>query len=896
MNAHAVQVAPRGQVGKPPHCGSEAEDRSVRLILRGNSNDRPQPVFRAARRIALLVLSALLLGISLAASADGYEVIEASGAIEWASGPGTLPQLARSGAVTARALMAYDALPVEVTGLALRLRGQGIDLLAADLDRLQGIQSQVEAGEIMLDPEDKAILERLIRLVEDGAYLDWHLVQTGPAEGLTPDARFRGQGRLVLQGPEGIQVIDRLAEAPLAQSIHEQVLFDGSSLADWSPFAYNGGVLFEENAVLADGALSLFAPDDLGWAKLGIWHSSARLTMPREVDEHRVVLGVDFDSGRDTGISLALHPEEKAGEDPWSGNALRIQLVDLGEGKGRLHANRQKSRVGSSPSRIDFPWPAGAGRLEWVFRPDQVMEVWLAGVRIGHFPLEENLGGQTWVPHVYAQVPGKSRAFQTTVRRVWLLEAPFAEAVDLSLVTQTPLVRTLFDGRTLGPRWALHFSGRGRSIEDVMHWRAGTLSLEWDADNPASLAGLYTVQPFLVLDRFDEQGEAIVDVQLDGATSANFEIAFQSPTIYPGNRPTRGAYVFSVSRAEDGLLDVQAGLAGDKDSPFSVEGLAQLPDQIRFRMTHAGVTAEFDGLHLGPVPFGQIFDGAALRMFVNAVAGDSGPTRLVLKRVDLTRTTRAPLDGPVPAPGVDPLPLSARFDGRMSDDWVGQDLGDAKFAEQFDSLEEGIRLRRRENPPNNNRAALVSAGPIIVLDERLDVGHYRTELLFDPDDPELAVEVLLATNPDSILKSAAYAVTLRKRQDGGLDLGLKADHFSYGIWSRSLPAGWDRLWSGKVSIVLAQGRIDVRLDDDVGLSALTDRARSGRAWHLALRPGVGGQREPGRFTLRSVASGWQGPDGMTKPLRWHLTDPEDFDPAAFVRDLAEQVDMMETAP
>lgn len=841
--------------------------------------------------IALGLFVALCLPLS--AQADDFEVVEVTGAIEWAAGPADLPGLGAS-AITPRLLMAYGALPAEVTSLAVRLRRQEVDLLAADLDGLAGIREQIEAGSIRADGADRAVLDRLIAYIRAGDYLKWQAIEPGDA-GMTPQSRYRGQGRLVLLGPDGLQVIDRSAEASLASAVREQLLFDGTSLEGWTPFAYNAGVSFEENAKLAAGALALAGADGLGWAKLGIWHQSARLVMPRREDAHQASIVVEPDPA-DTGISLALHPEDRAGNDPWDGNALRIQVVNLGAGKGRLNANRQTRRIGSSPSSVDFPWPEGESRLEWVFRPDQVMEVWLAGVRIGHFPLEEDLGGQEWTPHVYAEVPNKNLAFRTRIRRIALSEAPFIDSADTSMVSLAPFAQTIFDGRLLSPRWALHFAGRGRTVLDVMSWRAGALGFDWKAEDPVSLAGMYTSQPFLVLDRFDERSHAAVDVRLDGAASNHFEIAFQSRTIYPGNRPSRGAYVLEATRGEDGQFAMQARIEGDKDSVISIAGLEKLPDAIRFVMTRAGIAAEWDGQNLGPVQFPEIFDGAALRMFVNAVGSGQADTRLILKRIDVTRTTQGPLESPAPAPGVAPLPRTVLFDGRMSDWWIGQDLGDAQFAAQHEQHESAITLYRREQPPNNNRVALVSAEPLIFLDERIDLGTRRVDFQFDHADPEFAVEILLATNPRSTPKSAQYAITLQKRPDGGLDMGLKADHFSYGIWTRSLPAGWDRIWNGNLSVHLSAGRIDVRLDDDIGLSALTDRTRNGSAWHLALRPGAGGNREPGRFTLSEVTTGWQGPEGMSNPQRWHLVDEADFDPEQFVRDLAGHVDMSEGAP
>ncbi|MDR9440020.1 MAG: hypothetical protein RI841_11095, partial [Halomonas sp.] len=75
----------------------------------------------------------------------------------------TLQALAERGALTVRALIAYDRLPASLRGELLGLRSQGVDILGQDA---AGLQRLLKEREGTLPPEQSAALGRLLETLQ----------------------------------------------------------------------------------------------------------------------------------------------------------------------------------------------------------------------------------------------------------------------------------------------------------------------------------------------------------------------------------------------------------------------------------------------------------------------------------------------------------------------------------------------------------------------------------------------------------------------------------------------------------------------------------------------------------------------------------------------------------
>lgn len=675
-----------------------------------------------------------------------------------------------------------------------------------------------------------------------------------------------------------------------------KVIFDGSSLAHWQGFAFNGGVSFADTAKLKDAALLVEIPSNKGWAKAGIWHDKSVFELP-ELHAQRalhIAAGVDMDES--TGFSLALLPREQAGKDPWQNNVLRLQVrpardgiadVVLSAGSVELKAVGEKT----------FQWPKGRVSFEWIVDAQGVARVLADGSQVALFPIRKQLAehaGKELLLHAFAQVPRKHVAASVHLASLKTWQSDSSVDVDYSIVDGADRNITLFDGNSMAPLWGRKDGVKGLYYDHVVALSQGALRVAWPKDNPSVMAGLSSKQPVIWLDRFHGDAESRITIEIDGENSQNFTFRLGQTYINPGNAPGRGDYVLSATRQADDTFTLTAGLQGKKDTMVSHEGVTDLPDQYTLVLTPELAWVEWlmrngERKFMPGTVFPQAIDGAGLRLEAYARRTPQMGGALVLRRVDLQQRQGPEPVKPSIAPGVDPLPRSVLFSGTVTDAWKGVTAADAMFEQLSADGPDGLRLKRRTLPPNGNRIALQMKKPLVVLDERIKQTGFEVRLRLDPNTENLGARIYLASSPGKY-KDGPFAVSLRRDSKENpaapLELTLHSDHFHYGYRTKRFPPGWESLWDGELTLVLNSGRMDVRLGGDIGVSVQTDSIKPNRPYYLVLEPGGVSYRDDGEFLLKHIEAGWVTPDAMTAVERGLLVDGETFDAAQFVTDLA----------
>lgn len=81
-----------------------------------------------------------------------------------------LGRLETENRITVRALRGFGRLPESFARLALDLRKQGVDLLAAGPNEIRDLQAKAESGELATDPQ---LLRESLIFLENRDYHDW---------------------------------------------------------------------------------------------------------------------------------------------------------------------------------------------------------------------------------------------------------------------------------------------------------------------------------------------------------------------------------------------------------------------------------------------------------------------------------------------------------------------------------------------------------------------------------------------------------------------------------------------------------------------------------------------------------------------------------------------------
>lgn len=682
------------------------------------------------------------------------------------------------------------------------------------------------------------------------------------------------------------------AKAPIsalpdfAQALRPKgLLFDGTSLAGLAPFAF-AGADFARDAQIGPEGLRIAFSEGMGWARSGVAATDAPLAAPPAGQMWRLRAVIDADATN--SLTLALSPPEKAREDPWEADVLRLHLIDLGEGIGRVDLTLLN---GSEETSAKFHWPKGETTLDLLLRPDSTIEVRDgAGVQLAQMSYTALLPPGPLVAQAYLQVPGKNRAASLVLKRFEAVQEPhIPPPAPGAIITGTSPERVLFDGLSLGPFWLPNARREGAHMH-AARLSAGALRIDWAEPQKGAHVGIVSPEPVLWLDGLHGMGTAMLTFMIDPAATGDFEISLSGRYTLPGNLGDNDSYLLRFRRQPDGSFSVLSARRAGEKAGVLTEHLAVLPDQITLVLRPGRVSVEAEGVNPAPVSWDGAVEGTGLRAAVHALADMEGKGALALREVRLGQRAEPPRPSPRPAPGVDPLPQRVLFAPPMGPGWRGKSVGAAEFAKLSMAGPKGLVLMRRDPVPDWNRIALIGPEPALSLDYRLDSTPFDLNLSLAPG-PDLGMRLFLSGDPENHEKTAKAALTLEVPQRGpdagALVVQFHTGHFSYDHWRRVLPADWwTEHWDGTVTLRFETEAISVWLDGRPILRARTAVARRGTELWPVITPGGLKETAPGRVILRGLTAGWSAPEGMEAAERWRLLDDGAFDAGAFADMLA----------
>ncbi len=660
-------------------------------------------------------------------------------------------------------------------------------------------------------------------------------------------------------------------------------IFDGHSLADWEPFAFEGGD-FDLHTNLGHGGMHISIPDDKGWAKTGLIYRGRAFELPENGEKTSLEISVLMDADASNSLTIAMLNPEKDTTDPYESYLLRFHLVKSGD-LGVLSASAKNI---SQTARFSFLWPENDTTVRFILRSDDVFELRDAESNVlALWDIGKPMSKGPWSLAVYGQVPRKNTGFDLVIKDITATIAPTPDTPDPDKVGARNVA--LFDGRQVSPNW-VPLQNAENLFRSRAYLQGGTLKIGWPQDDTgAKYLGIYTPEPVIWLDTFHEGAETRLTVTIDGAITNDFEVGLQQAFGLYHNMLSNGAWVASWRRQDDGTFTFRTEVRGH-DGALIAEGLSQVPNQFDIVLTPKGVAIDGVGLPSGVVPWTQLIDGAGLRIWTYAMASKQGNASLALHGIDLKHTPAPAMPPAAPAAGVAPLAQTVLFDGTLDASWQKISRGNAIFQDLARITDAGLVLARRENPPNNNKIALASTEKIITLDERVQRTPYRLDIQLDPSEQNLGGWIYLTENPDNPYDTASVAIELERLtygpNNGGLRVRMYSGHMYYSHLERTFQADWLATWDGMLSLVLGDGAAGLKFGDTLTHAITTSRVQRGGAYRLMFEPGQRTRPSEQALTLAKVTGGWITPANMTAQDRWLLVDDETFDADAFADELA----------
>lgn len=656
------------------------------------------------------------------------------------------------------------------------------------------------------------------------------------------------------------------------------VLFDGVPGANWAELGIAGGD-FKKFARFDNRTLVVDVPAGSGWAKTGIWskdmpvpavaHSGAKLTFA-------------LDPRRTSSLVLALGTRD--GIEEWSAHDIRVAWSRSDDGlSARLTLWLRQAEVMAVRLGPDAP-----ASIEIEIGTDRAIKVSVPSGEHLEALLPQDVAGRPMRIYALAHAPGEQKPAQMALRSITLgMPLPSGElANDPHAPFEGSRKLTLFDGN-LGARWIANAAQGGRFSE---HARLvnGALLVDVPKDNGLGRVGLYSAEPVVWLDRFTGEARATLTFRFDSSRTTGFMIALTVPGAggVPGALPGEPAAILhwrkkvkgAGTRATLSLVPPHGGPAIDEQL------LDTMPSEVKLVLTPGGIAVIADGFSDRVTPWPAAVSGQGLRIWVMSHPDDAQqPVNMALQSIMLEQTVGTAPAVETPQDGVAPLDSRVMASAAAHDEWepIGVAGGDfSRFARWTGT---GLVI---DVPPENSwgKTGLLSAGPVVELDERAYRTPYRMRFNVDPSATSgFAVALGADKRPDMWATNRLW-VSLVRHAAGHYMLSLHRTN--YAVWSR------------QIAVSLVEKQWDGTLDIDLGINwsrvtmgnVATIYAPAGFDWLSKLHASIvchpSRENEASRLSLLSISGGWVTPAGMSSDERLQLVDNKLFDVDSFLKDMA----------
>jgi hypothetical protein len=660
---------------------------------------------------------------------------------------------------------------------------------------------------------------------------------------------------------------------PTAQA----VLFDGVLGQNWAELGIAGGD-FKKFARFDNRTLVVDVPAGSGWAKTGIW--STDMPVPA-VANSGAKLTFALDPRRTSSLVLALSTRD--GIEEWSAHDIRVAWSRSDDGlSARLTLWLRQAEVMAVRLGPDAP-----ASIEIEIGTDRAIKVSVPSGEHLEAQLPEDAASKPMRVYTLAHAPGEQKPAQMALRSITLGTpmAPGELANDAHAPFEGSRKLTLFDG-SLGTRWIANAAQGGRFSEHARLVNGGLL-VDVPKDNGLGRVGLYSAEPVVWLDRFTGEASSTLSFRFDASRTTGFMIALTVPGAggVVGALPGEPAAILhwrkkvkgAGTRATLSIIPPHTGPAIDEQL------LDTMPSEVKLVLSPGGIAVIADGFSDKVTPWPAAVSGQGLRVWVMSQPDDAQqPVKMALQSIMLEQTAGgAPAVVP-PQAGVAPLDSRVLASAAAHDEWepIGVAGGDfLRFARWTDT---GLVI---DVPPGNSwgKTGLLSAAPVVALDERAYRTPYRIRFNVDPSATSgFAVALGADKRPDMWATNRLW-VTLVRHARGHYVLSLHRTN--YEVWSRGIAASLVQQWDGTLDIDMGINWSRVTMGKVTSI-----RAPSGFDWlsklHASIVTHPARENEASRLSLLSISGGWVTPAGMSSDNRLQLVDNKLFDADAFLKDLA----------
>lgn len=450
---------------------------------------------------------------------------------------------------------------------------------------------------------------------------------------------------------------------------------------------------------------------------------------------------------------------------------------------------------------------------------------------------------------------------------------------------RSPAEAVLFAGAD-SDRFVHHAAGGGDFARDA-RFADGALVVDVKKDSGWGKVGLMSPLPLVWLDDLTKGAEVTVTFTIDPARTTGFVVALAQPGWggVAGNDPGSPNALFFWAQKADGTSRAAFHLNPHRqDDYWSREDGTPAPATVSFTIRAGEITLNADGYAPVTKPWATAADGTGLFVWAYSHPAEAKmPVTFALTGIAVDHTYPTAPSAEVAAT-VAPLPAATLFDGAMNPNWKEAEIDTGAFA-RFARFDNGTFVV--DVPEKNGwaKVGLLSAEPFLTLDKRVHLTPTRLALTLDPTHGQnLVVALSDHQRPDMWTNHIAW-FTFSYLPDR--DHWLMALHRSpYQDWSREIDAKWITAhWDGRLWLDFGDGWASMELPGGPvlrGAVPTTDHS----SLYVSVITNAPANYKPATMALKRIEYGLVTPARLGPADRWALIDDADFDPDAFLDEIA----------
>ena len=437
-----------------------------------------------------------------------------------------------------------------------------------------------------------------------------------------------------------------------------------------------------------------------------------------------------------------------------------------------------------------------------------------------------------------------------------------------------PSEESLFDGK-LDERWVQH-SAEGGDFERDAHWEDGTLAVKVAAGHGEGNVGILSPKALVWLDDFGLKAETTVTFNFDPAETTGFAISLAAPGYggVRGNPPGAPDRTMVWTQSPDGKpakAEFYKNLTSR--SPFRALDLpAEAPDKVTVTLRPYEISWSIDGGEEVVAEFPEARPGQGLHLYVySQAAARDAAVSMKLKSIVLHRQA----DPAVPATKV--IEQVNVFEGKEDTKWEPVSIEGGDFS-KFAHYEKG--LLAVDVPTGNwwGTTGILSVDPVLAVDAYSDVAPYRFTVRTDPARSKAFFVALGAERAQNMWPYHDVLAGIIQNEDESY--ALQVYRSPYEDWVRTFAGPWN----GDLVITLGLEGMSVSVPGGPTISAPAS-IRDFATYYLGVFTRPKEVSKPSSFALKSITRERLIPADMPADELWNFQTPEQFDPAAFMRDL-----------